>query len=631
MESAPPPLASLLGTELLSELALELRWCWDHGLDDIWKALDSELWDLTRNPWVVLQSVSPLRLKALLADPAFRGRVEKLVMDQREANMAPAWFQHAHPKSPLTRAAYFCMEFGLSEALPIYSGGLGNVAGDQLKAASDLGVPVVAIGLLYQQGYFRQSIEADGHQTELYPYNAPGQLPITRVHDKDGEWLRLEIALPGHKIWLRTWEARIGRVRLYLLDSNDPANSPANRRITSELYSGGPELRLSREVVLGIAGWRLLHRLGIRPEVCHLNEGHAAFAVLERARIFMQENGCDFASAMAATRSGNLFTTHTPVAAGFDRFAPHLMQRFLRLMAEQLGTTAHELMALGRLNPDDPEEPFNMAYLAIRGSVAINAVSRLHREVSQVIFQDMFPRWPQSEVPVGYVTNGVHTPSWDSVEADRIWNFACASGFWRGTMEGVEKRVREVKDETLWEMRSHNRRELVAFTRNRLIDDLAATGADDSEVLQASTLFDPNALTLGFARRFASYKRPTLMLHDPDRLIGLLTDRQRPVQLIIAGKAHPADIVGKTMVQQWVNFTRRPEVRGHVVFISDYDLRVAERLVQGGDVWINNPAPPLGSQRHQRHEDPGQRRAQSVGARRMVGRGIFAGGRMGDW
>jgi starch phosphorylase len=250
MESAPPPLASLLGTELLSELALELRWCWDHGLDDIWKALDSELWDLTRNPWVVLQSVSPLRLKALLADPAFRGRVEKLVMDQREANMAPAWFQHAHPKSPLTRAAYFCMEFGLSEALPIYSGGLGNVAGDQLKAASDLGVPVVAIGLLYQQGYFRQSIEADGHQTELYPYNAPGQLPITRVHDKDGEWLRLEIALPGHKIWLRTWEARIGRVRLYLLDSNDPANSPANRGITSELYSGGPELRLSQEVVL---------------------------------------------------------------------------------------------------------------------------------------------------------------------------------------------------------------------------------------------------------------------------------------------------------------------------------------------------------------------------------------------
>ena len=592
MEAAVPPIPSVPGADVLSELALELRWTWDHGLDEIWKALDSELWDLTHNPWVVLQSVSPVRLKGLLADSTFRTRVERLLMDQRQANLAPAWFQHAHSKSPLTRVAYFSMEFGLSEALPIYSGGLGNVAGDQLKAACDLGVPVVGVGLLYQQGYFRQNIEADGHQTELYPYNAPGQMPVARVRDKDGEWLRLEIALPGQKIWLRTWEARVGRIRLYLLDSNDPANPPAFRGITSELYGGGPELRLRQEIVLGIGGWRMLHELGIRPEVCHLNEGHAAFAVLERARTFMQENQCDFATAMTATRGGNLFTTHTPVAAGFDRFAPNLMDWFVRLTAERCQTTPQTLMALGRLNPDDSNEPFNMAYLAIRGSAAVNGVSRLHEQVSRVIFQDLYPRWPQSEVPVGHVTNGVHTPSWDSAEADRIWTFACASGLWRGTMEGVEERIRAVKDETLWEMRNRNRRELVTFIRGRLVHDLLVAGAGEEELRRATSLFDPNALTLGFARRFATYKRPTLLLHDPERLVRLLTNPDRRVQLIIAGKAHPADVVGKAMVQQWVTFTRRPEVQGHVVFVSDYDLRVAERLVQGVDVWINNPRRP---------------------------------------
>ena len=311
--------------EPLAELALDLRNCWSHTTHSVWSRIDPELWALTHNPWLVLQTASRKRIEALSTDPEFSAQVQELASDQREFLKRPAWFQHAHPKSPLTCVAYFSMEFALSEALPIYSGGLGNVAGDYLKAASDLAVPIVGVGLLYQQGYFRQIIDPDGAQRALNPYNDPGQLPVTPVRNADGEWQRLSINLPGHKLWLRAWEVQVGRLKLYLLDSNDPANQPAYRGITSELYGGGPELRLAQELVLGIGGWRLLQSLGIKPEVCHLNEGHAAFVVLERARSFMAENGVAFDVGLNATRVGNLFTTHTPVAAGFDRFAPGLI------------------------------------------------------------------------------------------------------------------------------------------------------------------------------------------------------------------------------------------------------------------------------------------------------------------
>ncbi len=308
----------------LVELALDLRNCWNHSTDPLWSKIEPELWELTHNPWVVLQTSSRTRLESLRGDPEFRNQVKDRLEKQRHALKSPAWFQHAYSNPPLNCVAYFSMEFGLSEALPIYSGGLGNVAGDQLKAASDLGVPLVAVGLLYQQGYFRQIIDADGSQRASYPYNDPGQLPVTPVRDKDGEWLRLSVVLPGQKLWLRAWQAQVGRLRLYLLDSNDPANPPVYRGITSELYGGGPELRLTQELVLGIGGWRLLRGLGIKPDVCHLNEGHAAFAVLERARSFMEDTGQPFEVALAVSRVGNLFTTHTPVEAGFDRFAPSL-------------------------------------------------------------------------------------------------------------------------------------------------------------------------------------------------------------------------------------------------------------------------------------------------------------------
>jgi starch phosphorylase len=334
-----------------------MRWSWSHATDRVWRQLDPELWEITHNPWVVLQTVSRERIERMMADSAFQEDVVGLLETRRQAIEAPAWFQQHHPQTQLTCVAYFSMEFMLSEALPIYSGGLGNVAGDQLKSASDLGVPVVGVSLLYQQGYFRQVISKDGGQQALFPYNDPGQLPVTPVRQANGDWLRLEIALPEYSVWLRTWQVQVGRVKLYLLDSNDAANFPAHRGITSELYGGGPELRLTQELVLGIGGWRLLAALGIKPEVCHLNEGHAAFAVLERARTYMEETGQPFEVALAVTRSGNLFTTHTAVAAGFDRFAPPLIEQYLGRYAEQkLGLTLHKLLALGRQNPNDLSE-----------------------------------------------------------------------------------------------------------------------------------------------------------------------------------------------------------------------------------------------------------------------------------
>jgi starch phosphorylase len=572
---------------------LDMRWSWNHWADELWRELDPELWEFTHNPWVVLQTVSRDRMESVSADPAFRKKVDALVQAKRQAAKAPAWFQQTYLQSPLTCVAYFSMEFMLSEALPIYSGGLGNVAGDQMKTTSDLGVPVIGVGLLYQQGYFRQVLDKDGAQQALFPYNDPGQLPITPLRQANGEWLRLEIALPGYSVWLRAWQVQVGRVQLYLLDSNDLANLPAHRGITSELYGGGPELRLKQELLLGIGGWRLLAALGIQPEVCHLNEGHAAFAVLERARSFMEETGQRFEVALAVTRAGNLFTTHTAVAAGFDRFAPALIEQYLGGYAEKkLGITLHDLLALGRQNPNDSSEPFNMAYLAIRGSGAVNGVSRLHGKVSRRIFTPLFPHWPVEEVPVGHVTNGVHMPSWDSAAADDLWTEACGKDRWVGTMETLEQDIRRIPDARLWQFRTAASKSLVEYARERLSRQLAASGALPEAVDQAKHLFDPKALTLGFARRFATYKRPNLLLQDPERLLRLLTDRERPVQLILAGKAHPADQAGQTLIREWTHFIRRPEARPHVIFLSDYDMLLTEHLVQGVDVWINTPRRP---------------------------------------
>jgi starch phosphorylase len=579
--------------DTLTALALDLRWSFNHSADRLWQRLDPELWDQTHNPWIVLQTVSREKLQAVATESEFQTLLARVSSELQAAEGSESWFEQVHPQSGLTGVAYFSMEFMLSEALPIYSGGLGNVAGDQLKAASNLAVPVTGVGLLYQQGYFRQEIDGSGQQRAFYPYNDPGQLPIRPVRGPSGEWLRLSLDFPGSKLWLRTWQVQVGRARLYLLDTNDPANTSAHRGIASELYGGDSELRLKQELVLGIGGWRLLNALGIHPEVCHLNEGHAAFATLERARTYMENNKASFDLALTVTRAGNLFTTHTPVEAGFDRFSPDLMEKYFKRYAEkELSIPFQQLLGLGRRDERDSSEPFNMAYLAIHSSGAVNGVSRLHGQVSRRIFQPLYPRWPEVEVPVGHVTNGVHTPTWDSVEADSLWELTCGKGRWLEDLEGVAERLRRASDSQLWQMRAGSRKSLVNYVRKRHSRELSERGASADDIQQAAQVLDPNALTIGFARRFATYKRPDLLLRDVERLVRILTNRNHPVQLVLAGKAHPKDSAGQDMIREWVWFSRRTDVRSSVIFLSDYDALMAEQLVQGVDLWVNTPRRP---------------------------------------
>jgi starch phosphorylase len=577
----------------LRGLALDLRWSWNHEADELWQQLDPVVWEQTSSPLIVLQTVSGDTLKRQLSNPTFRATVDDLLKKRDAADAANSWFSSTHPGSPLNTVAYFSMEFMLSEALPIYVGGLGNVAGDQLKSASDLGVPVVGVGLLYQQGYFRQMIDPNGEQRDYYPYNDPGQLPITPLRGTNGDWLRLEVPFPGRSLWLRTWQVQVGRLKLFLLDSNDAGNLPLYRGITAEVYGGDNEMRIKQEIVLGIGGWRLLEALGIHPEVCHLNEGHAAFAVLERARSQMEKTGQSFEEALAITRAGNIFTSHTAVAAGFDHFDPGLVAWYLGDYAtKKLHISVADLLALGRQYPHEPTEPFNMAYLAIHGSGAVNGVSKLHGSVSRHLFEPLFWRWPTEEVPVGHVTNGVHMPSWESAAADTLWTEACGKDRWLGETEELHNKILPVPDDRIWQMRTTARASLVTYVRTRLREQLAASGASPQAIEAAGSVFDPNVLTLGFARRFVPYKRPDLLLMDPARLARLLTNMAQPVQLVIAGKAPPTDQSGKDLIRRWVEFIKQWNMEKHAIFLSDYDMLLAEHLVQGVDVWLNTPQRP---------------------------------------
>ncbi len=587
----------------LDFLATDLRFTWSYTTDYLWEKLDPDLFAITRNPWLVLLSTSSEKLQELAADEEYCEKIAWLLRREEASRTAPRWFSERHGGGVLESIAYFSMEFGLSESLPIYSGGLGLLAGDHLKAAHDLGVPLTGVGLLYQNGYFRQAIDKDGAQIAYYPANNVSELPIVPARDKDGRRLRFELALPGRSLYLRVWQAKIGLITLLLLDTNDPANDPVDRCITTELYGHGDELRMRQEILLGIGGYRVLQALGMRPQVLHLNEGHAAFAVLERARRYMSERAVDFELALTMTRAGNLFTTHTPVEAGFDRFDPALVRQYLRGYAEGVAGRGDEgclnisfdrLLALGRRDPNDANEPFNMAYLAVRGSNAVNAVSRLHGEVSRRIFAPLFPGWPLAQIPVGHVTNGVHVPTWDSAASDALWTKAIGKQGWMGDLEGMSERISQLPDGEVWQLRADNRAALVKYVREHHARQLRRDGAAGDEAMEQSRhLFDPNVLTLGFARRFATYKRPNLLLADPERFARILTNPQRPVQMVVAGKAHPADEPGKAMVRQMLQFMQRPDVRPHLVFVPDYNINVAEQLTQGVDVWINNPRRPF--------------------------------------
>lgn len=576
----------------LTELALDLRWTWNHAVDILWSRIDPDMWQRTHNPWVVLQNAPQARLDTLARDTGFAAELERAMHERGRYLGEPGFCARQAPEARPPGVAYFSMEFGLSEAFPLYAGGLGILAGDYLKTASDLDVPVLGVGLLYQEGYFRQVIDAGGRQHALYPYNDPTSLPIQPVIGKDGAWLKVEMALPGRTLCLRVWQAVVGRTRLYLLDSNDVRNGAVDRGITAKLYGGGTEQRLMQEVVLGIGGWMMLDALGSRPEVCHLNEGHAALAVIERARQFMRDHGTGFWEAWWATRAGNVFTTHTPVAAAFDEFPAALIFKYARDYLTELDIPLRDLLALGRRDPDDDEERFNMTYLALRGCAQTNAVSRLHGEVSRDLFECLYPRWPRQDVPVRHVTNGVHVPSWDSKWSDGLWTRACGKARWLGDIQSLADSVAGSDDETLWALAANQRGDLVRYARERMAWQLGQRGESHQQVVEASQILDPNLLTLGMARRFAPYKRPNLLLTDPERLVRLLNHPQRPLQVIVAGKAHPDDEEGKRLVQAWVEFLRRSDVRQRAVFLEDYDMALAQQLVQGVDVWINTPRRP---------------------------------------
>ncbi len=577
------------GLEGLTELALDLRWTWSHAGDALWRRLSAELWEQTRNPWAILQNMAEAELTAIARDPSFVHELSRIVEERQRYLNDRTWYAERHPDSRLNAIAYFSMEFGLSEAFPLYAGGLGILAGDYLKTASDLGVPIIGVGLLYQEGYFRQMLDETGRQQETYPYNNPTDLPIQPVADERGAWLTIGLPLPGRILNVRVWQANVGRTRLYLLDSNHLLNGPRDRGITGKLYGDGPETRLTQEIVLGLGGWAMLERLGLTVDVCHLNEGHCAFAVLERARCFMRKANVSFPEACWATRAGNVFTTHTPVAAGFDSFDARLVEKYFGDYVNDADISMRDLLALGRMDPHNDDEPFNMAYLALRGSAHVNGVSELHGRVSRHLFRMLYPHWPEREIPVSHVTNGVHVPSWDSSWADKLWTTACGKRRWLGSPQSLTDAIRAIDDETLWRVAGKERGDLVRYARERLEWQLEHRGVERVKVADASQVLDPNILTLGFARRFTGYKRPNLLLHHADRFARLLCNTRFPVQIVVSGKAHPGDDEGKQFIKRWLDFVTREDVRSHAVFLEDYDMALAQQMVQGVDVWINTP------------------------------------------
>ncbi|MBC7529763.1 MAG: alpha-glucan family phosphorylase [Chthonomonadaceae bacterium] len=581
----------------LHDIAHNLRWAWDHESIELFRRLDRNLWEKTsHNPVKMLGTISQTRLKDAAQDEAFLAQLERVARSNYAyLNSTTTWFKRTHPEL-LTigfNIAYFSMEFGITECLPVYSGGLGVLAGDHMKSSSDLDLPLAGVGLLYQQGYFRQYLNAEGWQQQRYPENDFYNMPIEAVRDKDGKPLTVCVDLPGRGITIKVWKAQVGRVPLYLLDTNIPENSPEDQNITDQLYGGGEEMRLHQELVLGIGGLRALTAMGIKPSICHMNEGHAAFMALERIRMIMAEKGVDFKTAQEAASAGNLFTTHTPVPAGFDMFTPDLLRRYFEGYIMPLGISFDEFMALGQVFPD-PKDKFNMAILALKNAHQCNGVSALHGDVTRNMVQSLYSGFETHEVPVGHVTNGIHTRSFISGEmADLLDHYLGGKWYQDTSDKSVWAKVDDIPDEELWRVKEYRREKLVQFARKRLRTQYEQRGMGDNEIRNVSEALNPNILTIGFARRFATYKRAAMILSDPERLLRILNDPNRPVQILMSGKAHPKDDGGKQLIQQIVEFARRPEARNRILFIEDYDMAVARHLVQGVDVWLNNPRRPM--------------------------------------
>jgi starch phosphorylase len=589
--------------ERLRDLAHNLWWSWNHEAIELFRRLDRDLWESTgHNPVLVLGTIRQERLQQVSEDDGFMAHLRRVCREFDRYLEDPAtWYNKSRRTGKnqgvtdglAQRIAYFSAEFGLTESLSIYAGGLGILAGDHLKSASDLGLPFVGVGLLYQEGYFHQYLNPDGWQQELYPKNDFYNLPVTLERHASGQPLLVDVEYPARLVKAQVWRAQAGRVPLYLLDTNIEANQPSDRNITNQLYGGDDDLRIQQEMLLGIGGIRALEALGLQPTVCHMNEGHSAFMALERIRMLMEKYQISFAEAREAAAGGHVFTTHTPVSAGIDWFSPSLVDRYFESYYPNLGLSRDEFLGLGRMNPDDRDGYFCMAILAMRLANKTNGVSQLHARVSRKMWQEVWPQVPTDEVPILGITNGIHPRSWISHDLAELFDrYLGPRWIERPAEHTIWQRVARIPDEELWRTHERRRERLVAFARSRLRRQLLQRGSRPAEIRRAEEVLNPDALTIGFARRFATYKRAALLFNDLERLASIVGDRNRPVQIIFAGKAHPKDSPGKEFIRDIIHHARRPEFRNRIVFIEDYDMTVARYLVQGVDIWLNTPRRP---------------------------------------
>ena len=570
----------------MSEIALNLHWSWNHALRSLFRRLDPVIWKASNhNPIVMLGRVSQATLERAAADPRY------LALYRRACETHDAYLAASSAEAPGMLVAYFSMEYGLLDCMPIYSGGLGVLSGDHLKASSDANLPLTGVGLLYQNGYFSQSIDPDGWQKERTPVNDFYALPVSPVERADGSEMLVSVMLAGTQVFLKVWRIDVGRVKLYLLDSNIPQNpNPVHRVITAQLYGGDLHNRMRQEIALGIGGLRALEELGIQPTVYHMNEGHSAFLAIERIRRLMADQQMSFEEALDASRTNNVFTTHTSVPAGIDLFNSGIMYEYFQDYCRDSGISFDQLLALGRSNPGDAQESFSMAIAAFKTSAYRNAVSRLHRHVSQQMWQNLWPKLPVWEVPITSVTNGVHLPTWINGDLAGIYDQSLQPDWREGHAQSkVWDEIAEIPAAELWEAHRRRKRRLIAFVRDRAAASAAERNAPSSEMKRLQEVLDPDALTIGFARRFATYKRATLLFRDLPRLKRILTNAKMPVQIVIAGKAHPLDIPGKTLIREIVKYSQDPDLAKCVIFVEDYSLQVAREMVQGVDVWLNTP------------------------------------------
>ncbi len=579
----------------LQKLAYNLWWCWNAEATALFRRINPDLFEaLDHSPIRLLTSLDQARYEELTRDTSFLADLDRASRHLQTYLDEKTWFQATYPQEADTRIAYFSMEFGIHESVPVYSGGLGVLAGDHLKSASDLGLPLMGVSFMFREGYFRQYLNLDGWQQERYPENDFFNLPLIAELDAAGQPVVVSAPLPGRDVQMRVWRIQVGRVPLYLLDANIPANRPEDRSLTAQLYGGDTHTRIQQEILLGIGGLRALRALGKEPTVCHMNEGHAAFVTLERIRNLMAEQKHDFNTAAEAVKAGTCFTTHTPVPAGNDAFPPAMIEQYLGAYVNSLGIDRAGFYAKGRQHPENDAEPFGMTVLALKLANTSNGVSKLHGTVSRKMWNDIWKGLPEAEVPIGSITNGVHTQSWLAPEMGELFDrYVHVEWEAKPTDFGVWAKAEAIPDAELWRTHSKCRAKLIAFARSRLKAQLQRRGAPPSDIHAADEVLDPEALTIGFARRFATYKRGDLVFRDTARLAALLNATGRPVQFLFAGKAHPKDTGGKELIARVVQMARLPDFRRRVVFLEDYDMNVARHMIHGVDVWLNNPRRPL--------------------------------------